>query len=146
TSVFPSGSQGYIAFRREDRPSEFCWLQPGDLTGIEKLVAEANAEGKMFGLCFYPMLFREPTTPKLENALMLTTVGADLDFKDFGDCNADRTESLDALEAVRSFSDEDCPPTALVRSGHGLHVYYALQVPLFFPHDEQLARELLTGL
>ena len=78
---------------------------------------------------------RDATNGKLENCTTLGAVFADVDFK--------QTLEAEAREALAAFP---VPPTMIVHSGGGLHVYYALREPLDLITDEPRARALLERL
>jgi hypothetical protein len=78
---------------------------------------------------------RDHTAGTLENCVSLGALFADIDFK--------TTPEADAREALAVFP---LPPTCIVHSGGGLHVYYGLREPLTLPGDEARARVLLKRL
>lgn len=69
------------------------------------------------------------------NVSELTLLWADIDFKD---------QELDETEILARIRTLPCPPSIIVRSGNGLHLYWLLSEALDLPHDdvEAILRQL----
>ena len=78
---------------------------------------------------------RDETSGKLSNCLHLPALFADVDFK--------RTPEDEARDRLAQCPQ---PPSAIVRSGGGLHLYWKLAAPLDLQTDASRAKMLLRRL
>lgn len=105
---------------------------PGDLDQLLDFLAERVADEDVYvGIAAR----RDDTSGKLENCSTLGAIFADVDFK--------QTPESEARQRLAEFP---LAPTFIVRSGHGLHLYYCLREPLDLATDEVRARALLVRL
>jgi P4 family phage/plasmid primase-like protien len=78
---------------------------------------------------------RDESSGTLENCLALTALYVDIDFK-----------VLPEPEARAQLERFPFPPSLVVQTGGGLHVYFLLREPLELPADEPIARGALRRL
>jgi hypothetical protein len=116
------------AFPSKDRT--FAPLADLDLL-LDFLAAYVRAEDCYFGVAAR----RDESSGKLDNCTTLSAIFADLDFKMIPEPDARRRVAACPL-----------PPSLVVHSGHGLHVYYLLREPLDLATDAPRARALLERM
>jgi hypothetical protein len=113
-------------------PSRICRFYPVRRPeGLAAFVREHRHENVYVGVATR----RDDRSGKLENCLQLPALYVDLDFK--------QTPESDARAALAGFP---FPPSLIVVTGGGLHVYWLLREPLDLATDEPSARNALRRL
>lgn len=102
-----------------------------DVDAVATFLARHTAENCYVGVASR----RAPTNGTLANCLDLHVLFVDLDFK--------QVEAVAARERLARFP---LPPSLMVQSGAGLHVYWQLKEPLALPADAAHAKSLLIRL
>jgi hypothetical protein len=107
-----------------------CFAHP---TEVPRLLAfiEAHPDNLYVGVATR----KDHTSGDLANCLALGAMFSDVDFK-----------MIPEPEARQRLAAFPFPPSLIVRSGHGLHLYWPLREPLDLVTDEPRARALLQRL
>lgn len=131
-------SEGLIELRakpiNDGHGVQKCFIPHGDANQLTKFVGE-HLHG--YHLFFGVATRRDARSGALTNCLALPTLFCDLDFK----------HTREAA-ARRRLSEFPLPPSAVVLSGNGLHVYWMLREPMLLqdPAECALAKSLLRRL
>lgn len=114
-------------------PVAQVFVTPGDVDALMKFVDEHPHDNHYFGVATR----RDASSGALENCFELSTIFVDVDFN--------HTPEATARERLSEFP---FPPSAVILSGHGLHVYWVLREPLNLqdPVECALAKSLLRRL
>jgi AAA domain-containing protein/primase-like protein len=102
-----------------------------DLDAVDDFVREHRDENVYFGVASR----RHATDGTLQNCRLLVVLFSDFDFKT-------TPESVVRAQLVKF----PLPPSLIVRSGGGLHVYWLLREPLELPDDFARTKDLLRRL
>jgi hypothetical protein len=108
-----------------------AFVPVGDVAGVTAFLDTYTHENVYIGVATR----RTATTGKLENCAELWNLFVDLDFKTVAEPDARARLAVFPL-----------PPTLVVHSGGGFHVYWHLREPLRFPADADVARAWLRRL
>lgn len=124
------GTEGLLELRA--LPSQARAFFPLDhLEWIESFIAAHAGEDLYFGVATR----RDDSSGTLDNCQHLPAMFSDIDFK-----------VMPEAEARGRLTRFRFPPSAIVRSGGGLHVYWLLREPLDLPEEADRAKGLLRRL
>jgi hypothetical protein len=131
-----AGSDGLLELRAFARDGTLCgraWLNPSDQHALMHFVGAHLNDNIFFGVA--PR--RDDSGGALTNCSALGALFVDLDFK-----------VTPEAEARRRIAECPLPPSAVIHSGGGLHVYYLLREPVTLqdPTDCATAYSLLRRL
>jgi len=129
TALFPPG-EGFVELRAlPGGVQNFVGLI--DEEGIERFLVRHARRDIYFGVATR----REPGDGSLGNCHVIAALWVDIDFKD--------TAEEKARRALERFT---LPPSIIVRSGGGLHVYWLLREPVEVRDEATRLRAILRGL
>lgn len=119
------------AMNREGKMVDRTFLRPDDAKGLTTFAARHKVNHLFFGVATR----RDKTNGRAGNCLALSALWVDVDFK-----------SVPEAEARKCLAECPFPPTAVLHTGGGLHVYWILKEPMGLPLDGAQARTLLRRL
>lgn len=119
---------GVLEFRALPSTSR-CFLTPDNLHGLTAFLRQHLHEDCYVGIA----VRRDATSGAVDNCAALTMLFIDLDFK-----------HMDERMARHRLTDFPFAPAVVIRSGHGLHVYWLLREP--FDLSDVAARSTVTTL
>jgi hypothetical protein len=129
-AVHPPASAGFTELRALPSRAR-TFVAVGDVVGVETFMAAHVNENVYTGVATR----RTRASGALENCGELWTLFVDLDFKTVAE--ADARARLEAFPL---------PPSLVVHSGGGLHVYWQLREPFALPEDAAEATSLLRRM
>jgi primase-like protein/DNA primase RepB-like protein len=115
--ALPSGAQTFVSL--------------ADHQGVAAFLKTWGHENLYFGVASR----RDATSGRLDNCYHLRALFVDIDFK-----------ATPEAEARRQLAHAPLPPSAIVHSGGGLHVYWFLREAILLPDEAAAARGLLRRL
>lgn len=115
------------AFTPGDKPADRRFINPNDQEAFIQFSRANRGNHVYFGVATR----KDGSSGTLANCCSLTTLFVDIDFKQTSEA-----------EARRRLGEFPFPPSAIIRSGGGLHVYWLLREPLDL-RDEQ--KRVLAG-
>jgi hypothetical protein len=124
------GCEGLLELRAIPSKAR-AFVALNDIRGLEHFLSERRAEDCYFGVATR----RDATGGKLENCRHLSALFADVDFK--------RTPETEARVRIARLA---LPPSAIVHSGGGLHLYWFLREPADLPDEAERVKGLLRRL
>ena len=133
-SVLYERGNGWLELRamnREGKVVDRTFLRPDDAKDLTTFAARHKANHLFFGVATR----RDNTNGRAGNCQALSALFVDIDFK----------QVLEP-EARSRLAEFPFPPTGIVRTGGGLHVYWLLKEAMDLPVEHEQARALLRRL
>src|SRR5262249_48960424 len=128
--LFPEGGEGFVELRTLPGGVQ-AFVRPGDTAAVESFVTDHHTKNLYVGVASR----RTATSGALSNCGEVRALWVDIDFKD-----------TSGPEADMLLSQFELPPSVVVSSGGGQHVYWLLQDPVDVQRDEARTRLVLRAL
>ncbi len=128
--VFPQGTEGFIELRALPSHAR-AFLRPDNVRAVQRFISDHPIENIFFGVAAR----RTEGDGSLANCGMLRALWVDLDFK-----------ALPETEARVRLAHFPLHPSIIIRSGHGLHVYWLFREAVDLSTDAQRIKDLLRRL
>src|SRR5262245_29284842 len=108
------------------------FVRRGEWAAVQDFIGENPGQNIFFGVAAR----KDATSGRLENCSSIRALFADIDFKTF----------TNAVEARVRLEEFPLPPSIVIHSGGGLHVYWLLDAPVDLQQDSSEFRNILRRL